>query len=193
MPVAGLRKRAILRCGRLRCLSAHHAGCWRVRARTSALILRWYLGTGRQSGGEMHKPFITLLLPLLLTACGVVRSNQIANMDAQQVRTVSDSDLCRPWTSSSAAVMAERERRGLADCSAAHRQCKAMGYTSGTQLYLQCRTMLAQSEAAQDAATGQALIAASAQMAAPPPLPPPPRMVTCTSTGMGNMVTTNCQ
>jgi hypothetical protein len=141
----------------------------------------------------MRKPFITVLLPLLLAACGVVRSNQIAHMDAQQVRAVSDSDLCRPWTSSSTAVMAERERRGLADCSEAHRQCKTMGYTPGTQLYLQCRSMFAQTEAAhaaQDAANSQAVIAAGAQRAAPPPLP---RMVTCTSMGMGNMVTTNCQ
>jgi hypothetical protein len=139
----------------------------------------------------MHKRSITLLLPLLLTACGVVRSNQIANMDAQQVRTISDGDLCRPWTSSNAAVMAERERRGLADCSEAHRQCKAMGYTAGTQLYLQCRSMLAQTEAANAAAAN----AAAVQMAAPPtpaPLPPLPRMVNCTSMGMGNMVTTNC-
>jgi len=92
--------------------------------------------------------------------------------------------------------MAERERRGLADCSEAHRQCKAMGYTMGTELYLRCRTMIAQQDAAQTAATVQTIntVTQQQQSLTPlPPLPPPPRMVTCTSMGMGNMVTTNCQ
>jgi len=127
------------------------------------------------------------------------KRNGASASSVRSTRCVYDASalpLCRPWTSSSTAVMAERERRGLADCSEAHRQCKAMGYTMGTELYLRCRTMIAQQDAAQTAATVQTIntVTQQQQSLTPlPPLPPPPRMVTCTSMGMGNMVTTNCQ
>jgi hypothetical protein len=97
------------------------------------------------------RKLLIAVLPLLLAACGVVRSNQIASMDAQQVQALSDDDLCRPGTTSNPAVMAERQQRGLADCSGGHRECRAMGYTLGTPLYLQCRTMIAQREGIQEA------------------------------------------
>jgi hypothetical protein len=144
------------------------------------------------AAGEMKAPANgsgwPVLLPALLTACGAVRSNQIANMNAQQVQTLSDNGLCRPWTSSNAAVMTERGRRGLADCSEAALQCKSMGYAPGTELYLRCRTMISQ-RAAQSDAYSAALLATSARMMTPPPSP----MIHCTSMGMGNMVTTDCQ
>src|SRR3974390_1067998 len=104
----------------------------------------------------MSKLFI-VVLPLLLAACGAVRSNQIASMDTRQVRTLSDDDLCRPWTTSNAAVVAERQQRGLADCSSAHRECRSMGYTLGTELYLQCRTMIAMRDSAREANSTQLL------------------------------------
>jgi hypothetical protein len=104
-----------------------------------------------------------IFLALLLTACGLVRSNQIASMDAEQLLSVNDDDLCLSGTSSNRAVIAERQRRGLGDCSKAHRECRAMGFTRGTELYLQCRTLQAQLEAQEKAdrdAVADALIAA---------------------------------
>jgi hypothetical protein len=89
--------------------------------------------------------------------------------------------------------MAERQQRGLADCSEAHLECKAMGYTMGTELYLRCRTMIAQRNAAQ--ATTDVQAAAIVSQAVAPPLPPmtPLTSINCTSMAMGNMVNTHCQ
>jgi hypothetical protein len=112
-----------------------------------------------------------IFLALLLTACSLVRSNQVANMDAEQLHSVNDDDLCLSGTSSNRAVIAERQRRGLGDCSKAHRECKAMGYMRGTELYLQCRAMQAQLAAQKEAqekadreALGDAMIAIGTSM-----------------------------
>jgi hypothetical protein len=45
-------------------------------------------------------------------------------------------------------VEMERVRRGLGDCSEAHRDCVKNGYQPETPLYLQCRAAAAQALAA---------------------------------------------
>jgi hypothetical protein len=84
-----------------------------------------------------------------LSACGVIRGSQVSQMDAAQIAQVSDRDLCRTY-SSGEVVMAERQRRGLADCSVAHLKCRQMGYAPGTEIYLKCRAMVANQEAIED-------------------------------------------
>jgi len=106
-------------------------------------------------------------LALALAGCGIVRDNQVAAMTPDEVRTLRDGELCRSGTASPN-VMAERQRRGLADCSEAHLECRAMGYTMGTELYLACRAMVAQRQAADHAAYMRALGQVSQSLNPPP-------------------------
>jgi hypothetical protein len=59
--------------------------------------------------------------------------------------------LCSAWVQRTPAVNAERQRRNLGDRSVAHRQCVEQGFQPGTPLYLQCRQIAANREAAQEA------------------------------------------
>jgi hypothetical protein len=143
----------------------------------------------------MRKPIGVISLTLLLSACRVVQGNQISAMNTQQVQTLSDRQVCNHFASS-ATLTAERQRRGLADCSDAALQCKSMGYAPGTALYLQCRTMIATADAA-NAATAAAVVA-NATAPPPPPLAPLPslpplqRPINCTTMSVGPTAQTTC-
>jgi hypothetical protein len=76
-----------------------------------------------------------------------------------------------------------------------HEQCTAMGYQRGTPLYLQCRSMVAQSRLARDANVLQGL-ATGLQMTSRPAAPPPVSPMSdirCVTTPIGRgMRTTRC-
>jgi hypothetical protein len=82
-----------------------------------------------------------------LASCGVMRSQDISQMSPEQIGLASDEDVCRPLARGNIVEM-ERIRRGLGDCSEAHRECLKTGYQPGTPLYLQCRADAAQAQAA---------------------------------------------
>jgi hypothetical protein len=84
-----------------------------------------------------------------LCGCGAIRSGEVSRMDAAQIAQVNDRELCNRYADGQV-VMTERARRGLADCTPAHLQCRQMGYAPGTELYLNCRTMVANQEAIED-------------------------------------------
>lgn len=135
------------------------------------------------------KRWSALALCLLLPACGLANARTASNMDAQQIVIVSDSVVCNPYASG-AVIESERARRGLGDCTLAHKQCVAMGYSGGTPGYLACRQMLA----------GQGAAAAAQQQAAWSNLgnvglqmmrgPPPPSVTTTTCSPLGGYI--NC-
>ncbi len=93
-----------------------------------------------------------IIAALALAGCGLATSYQMANMTPAELTKVSDYDLCWHGSANNPAVRAERQKRDLADCSPAAQQCHAMGYRTGTEIYLQCRQIEAQKEAAQTAA-----------------------------------------
>lgn len=69
--------------------------------------------------------------------------------------------------------------------AAQHQQCSEMGYKPGTELYLQCRSMVAQTDAQRRAAR----LAFGAQM-----LQPAPRSASmCSGQVVGNSVMAMCQ
>ncbi len=88
---------------------------------------------------------IISLFFLALSGCGLARSNAISDAKSQlELGEYSDSQLCNIHVEETPFVRAERNRRNLGDCSAAHKQCRDSGYVSGTELYLACRQMIAQ-------------------------------------------------
>lgn len=143
-------------------------------------------------------------LCLSVAGCGLANADRISRLDANDIRAVSDRDLCSPYAGG-AVVAGERGRRELGDCTPDHQQCKALGYQPGSTAYLQCRTMLGQqhiaSEQAQQAAASEMVAAGAAIMQANQPPPPqplqpiqmPPRPVQCSSYPMGNTVQTTCR
>ena len=80
-------------------------------------------------------------------SCGVMRSQEVSQMSPEQIGLASDEDVCRPLARGNIVEM-ERTRRGLGDCSEAHRDCVNNGYQPGTPLYLQCRAVAAEAQAA---------------------------------------------
>jgi len=82
-----------------------------------------------------------------LVSCGVMRSQEVSQMSPEQIGLASDDDVCRPLARGNIVEM-ERIRRGLGDCSEAHRDCVKTGYQPGTPLYLECRAIAAQAKAA---------------------------------------------
>jgi hypothetical protein len=98
---------------------------------------------------------------LTIAGCGLATSYQIANMTPDELAKLSDDDICRPWTGSNPAVAAERKRRDLGDCDPEHLYCKNMGYQKGTELYLRCRQLAAQQQAAAQAQRQHAISQAS--------------------------------
>lgn len=130
-----------------------------------------------------------IIVALALAGCGLATSYQMGHMTPDELTKVSDYDLCWHGSANNPAVVAERQKRDLADCSTAAQRCHAMGYRTGTEIYLQCRNIEAQKEVAQtaaNAATSAAMLNASATLLAQPPPPPPPPLP------MPTMTTTNC-
>lgn len=113
----------------------------RPRGRRSETRLR-YLG----------KPMLKIIIGvsacmLALTNCSVMRSQDISQMSPEEIGLASDEDVCRPLARGNIVEM-ERVRRGLGDCSQAHRDCVKNGHQPGTPLYLQCRDAAARELAA---------------------------------------------
>ncbi|MFO1097124.1 MAG: hypothetical protein U1E81_02330 [Xanthobacteraceae bacterium] len=113
----------------------------RLRGHRSETRLR-YLG----------KPMLKIIIgvsacTLALTNCSVMRSQDISQMSPEEIRLASDEDVCRPLARGNIVEM-ERVRRGLGDCSKAHRDCVKNGYQPETPLYLQCRAAAAEALAA---------------------------------------------
>jgi len=95
----------------------------------------------------MLKIIAVSVLGFALASCGVMRGQQVSQMSPEQIRLISDDDVCRQWANGNLVEM-ERMRRALGDCSKAHRDCVKTGYQPGTPLYLQCRAIAAQAKAA---------------------------------------------
>lgn len=68
--------------------------------------------------------------------------------------------------------------------------CRSWGAQPGTPEYFQCRKYLQERADYNDAAAAGAMAGALGGMTRPPP--PPPFRARCTSTPMGNTVSTNC-
>jgi hypothetical protein len=60
-----------------------------------------------------------LLLPLLLSACGVARSNQVAAKSSEELSVASDRDICRGLTFNrdNEKLQVEAAKRRLGDCT----------------------------------------------------------------------------
>lgn len=126
---------------------------------------------GMQS--ETRGVVIAVLLPIVLSACGVARSNQIAVMSPEQLATVSDRDICQGITfnRSNTNLVAEVSKRQLGDCAPAHFTCTSWGASFGSPAYVQCRAQLAGA-----AMTSQAISSAT---------PAQPRQPRCISVATG--------
>lgn len=75
--------------------------------------------------------------------------------------------------------------------------CTDYGFSEGTDAFASCRQNLAQQRSADDRAMAVAFASRPLPVYQPPPpvqlWQPPPRVrMNCTSTGYGNMMTTNC-
>jgi hypothetical protein len=81
---------------------------------------------------------LLIVAALIISGCGIVRSNRISDMSPTQVRSVATGDLCNKLVDGTTAV-AERQRRGLSDCSYEDQQCVKAGFASGTPQYDTCR------------------------------------------------------
>jgi hypothetical protein len=123
---------------------------------------------------------MVVLLPLLASACGVARSNQIAAMNSAELATVSDRDICQGlmFNRSNTNLLAEGAKRQLGDCSSDHFTCVSWGASFGSQPYLQCRTQLA--------------AAARTALAIRLAVPPPQRQPQCVSVATGTNSSTTC-
>ncbi len=119
---------------------------------------------------------LMLLVPFMLSGCGVARSKEIsAATSPDQLAKFRDRDLCNPWVEETAAVLKARAARNLGDCTAEHVQCVRTGFSPGTDGYLRCRTNIEQrkaAQAAQSAAEAESwarIGAMGQQMMQPPP------------------------
>jgi hypothetical protein len=122
-----------------------------------------------------------LLLPLLLSACGVARSNQIAAKSPEELAVVSDRDICRGLTFNrdNDTLRAEAAKRRLGDCTDAHFLCVSWGGSLGSAAYVQCRSQLR-------AATIAAFLRPSVPV-------PPQTPVNCYATGADAGVVATCR
>jgi len=77
-----------------------------------------------------------VLACLLLAGCASV--NDISQLDSAQLESVSVAALCKPYVQGPN-VAAERDRRGLSDCSLADQVCIRAHIPAGTPGYAQCR------------------------------------------------------
>jgi len=118
-----------------------------------------------------------LLLLLALTGCGVARSNQIAELQPQQLTQLSDREICQGlrFNKSNTNLRAEEARRGnLSDCSQDHLKCTGWGAVAGTPAYAQCRSSLALAEMQRRHAAQNAIAATQRQPEPAPALSPMP-------------------
>lgn len=91
---------------------------------------------------------------VLCAAIAISGCSGVSKMDAAQIASATDAQVCDPFAKGSI-VERERETRGLGDCAPVTLQCKQMGYGPGTQQYLQCRQTITQEAMASDAARQQ--------------------------------------
>ncbi len=119
---------------------------------------------------------VWLPILLLVAGCGLVRSSQVSQMDTSAIQAASDKDLCNPYANGQV-VAAERQRRGLGDCSPAGVACIQNGFAPGTPGYLNCRQLAIQQEAVDAQRWNNVTQAGIAIMQAnQPPPPAPPQM-----------------
>ena len=134
-----------------------------------------------------------------LNGCGLARSKAIsAAQSPEQLTKYTDKQLCNPLITITPIVAAERGRRELGDCSAAHMSCKASGFQPGTDRYLACRQFVGAENAAKAARRQagylQMMRSGFKMMQAPTPAPSPlstdttlynfgGHFMTCTRTG----------
>lgn len=101
-------------------------------------------------------PVFLAILSLSASGCGIIAANKISQMDASQIATLSDDQVCHPLATGNV-VNIERQKRGLGDCDPAHLECKKLGYRAGTSEYIQCRQMFMQQAIAANAASQKAI------------------------------------
>lgn len=77
-----------------------------------------------------------VLASMLLAACA--SANDISQLEPAQLETVSVAVLCKPYIHG-ANVAAERQRRGLSDCSMADQVCVRAHIRADAPGYAQCR------------------------------------------------------
>jgi len=128
---------------------------------------------------QITRGIVATLLPALLAACGVARSNQIAAMAPEQLAGLSDRDICQGFmfNRSNGNLLAEVSRRQLGDCAPDHFTCTSWGASFGSPAYVQCRAQLAGA-----ARTSQAISAAT----------PQPRQPQCVSVATAHGNSTTC-
>jgi hypothetical protein len=89
----------------------------------------------------------------LAGGCGYAHADRVNALTREQLAHESDGSICHGWVNSPAAA-AERQARGLGDCSVFAVRCKAMGYPATSPEHLRCRQTLAQEYAAHMAGGG---------------------------------------
>jgi hypothetical protein len=122
---------------------------------------------------------VAAALAAALTGCGLAHADRVNGLTRQELAHESDRSICHAFVNSPAA-MAERQARGLGDCSQVTLKCREMGYPIGHPQYLQCRQTLAQEDAA---AAAHAAAAASAAAAAAAATPQPRAPTICNRVG----------
>ncbi len=130
--------------------------------------------------------FVVVGLAAISAAC-----SGVSKMDAAQIATVTDQQVCDPLAQGPV-VEREREARGLADCGPGAVECKKMGYRPGGPEYVNCRQMYMQQAVAAGAAYEAARQnAISGVQRAYQPAPSPERSIT-TCSPAGNGVDVSC-
>jgi hypothetical protein len=131
--------------------------------------------------------YSAMVLLLGLAACGLVRAQSVSSMSLGELQQVSDDDLCNLYVEETTAVVTERQRRGLGDCSVAHRTCVRSSYQPGTAPYLQCRQYIAEEEEAQRRGYAGMMAIGTGIMQQNQPSPPS-RPVTTSCRRMGQFI-----
>jgi len=80
-----------------------------------------------------------LLAFLLLAGCSSTAGGENSDFAPTELRGVAIAALCKPYAQSPS-VDAERQRRGLGDCSPGDQACVKAGYPAGSSDYARCRT-----------------------------------------------------
>jgi hypothetical protein len=75
---------------------------------------------------------------LLLAGCASTAGDVISEFNPEQLRVLPTNSLCKPYVQGPN-VTAERQRRGLSDCSPADQACASAGYPAGSPNYAHCR------------------------------------------------------
>jgi hypothetical protein len=75
---------------------------------------------------------------LLVAGCTSTVGDAISRFDPEQLRMLATTSLCKTYAQGQN-VVAERQRRGLSDCSPADQACASAGYPAGSPNYAHCR------------------------------------------------------